>query len=154
MSIIPEENLKSHLTFNFAPMIDFLFLMLAFFATLAISRASLYDTKLKLVKLKTENNAPIFQNTEDTHHVNLSITEKGEYKWITEINDYPISAVETIQRELLHQYKMGILPSNKTHTRVLLHIDKHAPWEPIARLIYAVQETGFEVHPIYEKDSQ
>ena len=54
--IVPEEKLKPKLSINLAPMIDFLFLMLAFFATLAITRATLFDTKLDLVQLEKEKN--------------------------------------------------------------------------------------------------
>ena len=151
MSIIPDENLKGQLNFNFAPMIDFLFLMLAFFATLAVSRAALYDTKLKLVKVHTEVSDRLTTSPGEVHNVNLSVTDLGEYKWITEINDYPMAAVEAIQNELLYQYRLGVLPFEKGQTRILLHIDKSAPWEPIARLIYGVQQIGFEAHPVFEK---
>ena len=152
MSFIPEENLRPQMNFNFAPMIDFLFLMLAFFATLAVSRASLYDTRLTLVKVHTEAaDHRLVPNPGEVHNVNLGINDRGEYMWITEINDYPMVAVEAIQNELLYQYQLGVLPFEKEQTRVLLHIDKNAPWEPIARLVYGIQEIGFDARPIFEK---
>ncbi len=46
MDLIPHEEIKPAQNFNFAPMIDFLFLMLSLFATLAISRAVLYDAEV------------------------------------------------------------------------------------------------------------
>ena len=113
MSLIPEEQLKSQLNFNFAPMIDFLFLMLAFFATLAVSRATLYDAKLDLVKVRTEAQPNLIQQHDECSHVNLTITSQGQYKWITEINDYPMETIANIQQEILHQYRLGILPQDK-----------------------------------------
>lgn len=152
MSFIPDENLKASSHFNMAPMIDFLFLMLAFFATLAVSRATLYDTKLSLVQLKTEDGAIPVKKTEDPHQINLSITQAGEYKWVTEIQTYPMEDLKRIKKELNYQHKIGLLPKDKQQTQVLLHIDKNASWDPVAKLIFAIREEGFEAFPIYEPD--
>ncbi len=152
MSLIPEDKLKSGSSFNFAPMIDFLFLMLAFFATLAVSRASLYDTKLNLVQLKTEEGAAPIQQSDEPFQINLSVTNEGNYKWITDIQTYPMDTLDKIQKELHHQFEIGLLPKEKAQTQVLLHIDKDASWEPVAKLIFAIREEGFEAYPIYEPD--
>lgn len=152
MSLIPEDKLKPHVSLNLAPMIDFVFLMLAFFATLAVTRASLYDTQLDLVKL---SNPPISQSTsskDENIKINLSINKDGTYKWITEIQDYPMDNLQQIQNELFHHYNIGALPKDKSKTQVLLHIDKKAPWEPIAKLIFAIRETGFDALPIFKSD--
>lgn len=153
MSFIPDENLKSSGShFSMAPMIDFLFLMLAFFATLAVSRASLYDTKLNLVQLKTEEGSVPIKKTNDPHQINLSITGNGEYKWVTEIQSYPMDTLQRIKKELNYQHKIGLLPKDKQQTQVLLHIDKNASWDPVAKLIFAIREEGFEAFPVYEPD--
>jgi len=152
MSFIPDDKLKASSNFNMAPMIDFLFLMLAFFATLAVSRASLYDTKLNLVQLKAENNAMPIKKEDDSHQINLSITNTGEYRWITEIQTYPMESIQRIKKELLYQYDIGLLPKDKNQTQVLLHIDKKASWDPVAKLIFAIREEGFEAFPVYEPD--
>lgn len=152
MSFIPDEKLKSSSHFNFAPMIDFLFLMLAFFATLAVSRASLYDTKLNLVQLRTEQGSIPIKKTDDSHQINLSITENGEYKWITEIQTYPMEDLQRVKKELNYQHQIGLLPKDKNQTQVLLHIDKNASWDPVAKLIFAIREEGFEAFPVYESD--
>lgn len=152
MSLIPDENLKSKSSFNFAPMIDFLFLMLAFFATLAVSRASLYDTKLNLVQLKTEDGASPVKQGDESHQINICINQKGEYEWMTEIQTYPMESLQRIQKELNHQHKIGLLPKNRAQTQVLLHIDKGASWDPVAKLIFAIREEGFEAYPVYEPD--
>ncbi len=148
--IIPDEELKSDLSFNFAPMIDFLFLMLALFATLAVSRATIYDTSIDLVKLSPEVEGPLKLDQDDIYQINLSISDKGKYKWITEMQSYPMETLSQVQSELAKQHASGVLPSNKNKTEILLHIDKDAAWDPIAKLIFAVREVGFEAHPVYE----
>ena len=57
---------------------------------------------------------------------------------------------QEIQEELARQYQIGTLAQDKNKTEVLLHIDRKAPWEPIAKVIFAVRELGFSVHPVYE----
>lgn len=152
MSLIPEENLKPKSSFNFAPMIDFLFLMLAFFATLAVSRASLYDTKLNLVQLHTEKGAEPLKQSDESHQINISVTEKGDYKWMTEIQAYPMEDLQRIKKELNYQHQIGLLPKDKHQTQILLHIDKNAAWDPVAKLIFAIREEGFEAFPVYEPE--
>ena len=58
---------------------------------------------------------------------------------------------EKIKDEIYRQYAMGLIPKDKTKTKILLHIDKHAPWEKIAKLLLTVKKTEFEVCPIYEQ---
>jgi len=154
MSLIPEEKIKSHLSLNLAPMIDFLFLMLAVFATLAVTRATLFDTEVDLVKLQKEKESSFVTPRDHSHQINLSISSNGDYKWITDVQDYQMENLDQIQKELLHQYSVGLLPNDKNQTQILLHIDKSAPWEKIAKLLFAVRETGFDAHPIYAPDEK
>ena len=93
MNFIPEEKIKPNLSINLAPMIDFLFLMLAFFATLAISRATIVDSRVDLVNVKEQKSNHITSNQNNNSQVNLSVSNKGDYKWITEINDYPVDSL-------------------------------------------------------------
>lgn len=130
-------------------MIDFLFLMLALFATLAVSRAALYDAEVELVELKPEKGAPPLR-AKEIQQINLSITAAGDFKWLTEFQEYPMATVQAIQEELARQYQMGALPEDKNKTEVLLHIDKRAPWEPIAKAIFAIREIGFSARPVYD----
>lgn len=153
MSLIPEDKTNTTImTPNLAPMIDFVFLMLACFATLAVTRASLYDTKLELVNVSSAPATSKVTSREEKTNINLSISKEGNYKWITEIQDYPMDTIEKIQNELFHHYNIGVLPQDKGNTQVLLHIDKQAPWESIARLIFAIRETGFDALPIFKSD--
>ncbi len=150
MELIPHEELKPANTFNFAPMIDFLFLMLSLFATLAISRASLFDSEVNLVELKPEGNAGSLRTKQEIHQINLSISAAGSFKWLTEFQEYPMNTIQEIQEELARQYQIGALPQDKTKTEVLLHIDRNTHWEPIAKLIFGIRELGFTAHPVYE----
>lgn len=152
MDLLPADELKPKMTFNFAPMIDFLFLMLALFATLSITRATILETNLELVRLST----PEKENgsyASSMHHVNLSVGENGSYNWISEFQSYPMDNEQIVQNELIRQYELGLFPKDKAKTEILLHIDRNAPWEPIAKLLFSIREIGFNAFPIYESDA-
>ncbi|HSX14217.1 MAG TPA: biopolymer transporter ExbD [Chlamydiales bacterium] len=150
MDLIPHEELRPAQGFNFAPMIDFLFLMLSLFATLAISRTALYDTDIQLAEVKPTQGAKLIKTSRDIQQINLSVSSQGSYKWVTEFQEHPMANIHEIQNELNRQYQIGALSQDKTKTEVLLHIDKNAPWKTIADLIFAVKELGFNAHPVYE----
>ncbi|MBS0626437.1 MAG: biopolymer transporter ExbD [Verrucomicrobia bacterium] len=150
MEMIPHEELKPSNGINYAPMIDFLFLMLALFATLAISRAALYDSEVSLAELKHDAKSSPIRAKKEIQQINISINAAGSFKWMTEFQEYPMGNAKEIQEELARQYQIGALAQDKAKTEVLLHIDRKAPWEPIAKAIFAVRELGFSVHPVYE----
>lgn len=150
MSLIPEEEIKRHSSVNLAPMVDFLFLVVAVFATLAVTRTALYDSDLSMVKVKPQENLHDQLANKELYLINLSIDEQGRYKWLTEFNEYWIDGITGIKQELDRQQSLGLLPKEKKKTKVLLHIDKHAQWDPIAQLVFAVRETGFDIHPVYD----
>lgn len=152
MSYVPKDELKPKLGINFAPMIDFLFLMVVFFACLAVSRITTKDLDIDLVRIKEEKADKPSNADYDYKMVNISINEKGEYKWVTEIRDYPMLSAQEIAIELQNQYKKGLLPENKLKTQVLLKIDKQATWDPILQAIFAIRDAGFEVRPVYLPD--
>src|SRR3990167_10206418 len=131
-------------------MIDFLFLMLSLFATLAISRSALFDTEVNLAELKPEKEKNRSPSRQEIQKIHLSINASGNYKWLTEFHEYPMDNVQTVQDELSRQYKIGALAQEKAQTEVLLHIDKKAPWESIAQMIFAIRELGFGIYPVYE----
>lgn len=149
MSFIPEEELKSKTTLNLAPMIDFLFLMLMFFATLAVSRNTTRDTDIDLVEVKPEAAPAAIARGSDYHVIHLSINEEGQYKWLTEWRDHPMDSPEAIREELANQYEKGLLPEDKSLTQVMLRIDKNAKWDPILKAVFAVRDAGYEIHPVY-----
>ncbi len=145
MSLIPEEEFKRSHTINLAPMVDFLFLIVAVFATMAITRAVLYDSEVKLARVHTQT-----PSSDQPYQVNISISEDGTYKWLTEVNEFIMDGPESIKQELLKQQQLGLIPSNPSETKVLLHIARDARWEPIAQAIFTVRSAGFPIHPVYE----
>ena len=149
MSLIPEEELKPSHGMNFAPMIDFLFLMLALFATLALTRSALYDSSIDLAQVKTEGSDASIDE-KDIYKINLSIDTNGHYRWVTEFSEYLLQSPMQVQDEISKQFQNGLIPKEKENTLFLLHIDRMAPWDSVASLIFAIKEVGFDVHPIYE----
>jgi biopolymer transport protein ExbD len=150
MSFIPDEEFKSKASLNLAPMIDFLFLMLMFFATLAVTRITTKDTDIDLVEIKPETKAKTKPKVDsDQKIIHIAINSEGQYKWVTELNDYQMENPEAIALELRHQQEKGLLPEDKSNTHVLFKIDKNATWEPILKAIFAVREEGYEVRPVY-----
>lgn len=150
MDLIPSEELKPSLSLNFAPMIDFLFLMLALFATLAISRADLFDAELNLAEIKGKNAASM--TPKQTHQIHIGISPDGGLKWLSKFQDHSMEGIDAVQKELLRQYEIGALPTDKEQTEVLLHIDKKASWEKIAETIFGIKEAGFSAHPVYSSN--
>ena len=127
MSLIPEDEFKRSSSINLAPMVDFLFLVIAVFATMAITRAALYDSEVNLVKISQEKEASPAA-AEKPYLVNISITDEGRYKWLTEVNEFLMENPASIKKELFKQQQLGLLPQEASQTKILLHIDKNARW--------------------------
>ena len=154
MSFVPQDEIRGSKAQSLAPMIDFLFLMLLFFASLAVSRVTMQDTEIELVKVKASTREIAAEQTNPQKKINISVTATGEYKWVTEIRDYKMATPEAIGEELRRQHREGLLPDDKALTVVLLKIDQHAQWSPIMHVIFAVRDAGFEVHPVYQVEDQ
>ncbi len=154
MSLIPQEEFKRSSSINLAPMVDFLFLVVAVFATMAITRAVLYDTEISLVKVKQVKEGSAVPGSDLPYLVNLSVTEEGKYKWLTEVNEFLMENPESIKNELLKQQELGLISTDPSQTKVLLHIDSKSRWEPIAKAVFTIKEAGFPVHPVYEPQDE
>jgi biopolymer transport protein ExbD len=152
MSFVPEDELKGRSNLNLAPMIDFLFLMLMFFACLAITRVTTKDTDIDLVEIKAETQNAIADADADFKIIQISITADGQYKWVTEVRDHVMDNADAIGVELLNQYSKGLLPADRLKTQVLLKIDQKATWDPILKAIFAIRDAGFEVRPVYQPE--
>lgn len=152
MTFVPEKELTEQGGITLAPMIDFLFLMLAVFASLAVTRMALKDTEIDLVKSKRELPAST-ASVRDIKLINITVSEEGNYKWVTEIRDHTMNSPQEIADELIRQYQRGLLPEDKLKTQVLLRIDKNARWEPILQVLLSVREAGFEIRPVYEPEN-
>jgi biopolymer transport protein ExbD len=152
--MIPEEELKRFSHINLAPMLDFLFLVVALFAILAVTRTALYDEGLHLVKVDQTKSLVPGRESPQRFLVNISVDSEGKYKWITEFNEFIIENTAALQQELRRQQDLGLLPRDTEKTNVLLHIDRNAKWEPIAQLIFAVKALGFPIAPVYDLDGK
>lgn len=153
MDLIPDEELKPRASINLTPMVDFLFLVIAVFSILAITRTTLFDSEVNLAKIAEKDSLyPEIQDP-DSPFINLSITEKGQYKWVTEFNEYSMENASAILQELSTQERLGLLPKDSSKTKIFLHVDKKAEWDSIVQLIYSLKKKGYLVHPVYEKNS-
>lgn len=152
MSFISQEEFQMRDRLNLAPMIDFLFVILMFFASLAVSRVATRDSEIDLVKIQTESSTSATQAQTENKTILVNISENGSYKWLTDMRDYEMSTPQQVSNELKTQYLQGLLPADKSKTHVLLRIDRNAPWEPIMKIIFAIREEGFDVHPVYETE--
>ena len=152
MSFIPEDQLKPKMSLNMAPMIDFVFLMLAFFASLTITKVTLKDAGISLVKVGPSVQEKALQEEKIERIISISISEDGSYKWLTEYHEIALQNALQIAKELLRQYEIGALPEDKSKTQILLQIDKNAKWQSICDVIFQIREQGFEVHPVHQPD--
>jgi biopolymer transport protein ExbD len=148
MNLIPDEELNTKSFFNLTPMVDFLFLIVALFATLALTRTALFDSEIQLAKIKESDAITPFPD--NVRIVNLCVGKTGNYKWVTEFNEYTMEGIPAILQELSKQEQLGILSSDKTQTKILLHIDKQTEWDPVAQLVYSLKKTGYFAYPVYE----
>ena len=99
MDLIPDDELTTRTGFNFAPMVDFLFIVIAIFAVVAITRKALYDSHVTLVRHDSENFATASPKGKDTQTVNLSISSDGQYKWLeTSSNPLIFDSIETVKK--------------------------------------------------------
>lgn len=147
MSFIPLDELKSRDGVTMAPMIDFLFLMLAMFASFAVSRIVLGETEIELVQAAGEL-SPTISDREAVVHLSISAT--GNYEWITDLKDHQMASPQAILDELHAQEARGILPKDSSQTKILIKIDKATQWDPILHLLVAIQGAGFTAYPIYD----
>lgn len=150
MGLIPESEFNERPTLNLAPMVDFLFLVVAVFALIAVTKTSLFDSEIQLATVSPESAQIAAGSNKGLHTVNISLNEEGKFKWITEKEEYLLTSPEQIGHELEKMVIQGSLPQNKEKTTVLLHIDRNARWEPIVDMVFAIKESGYEIHPVYE----
>jgi len=152
MDLIPDEELRPGAFMNLTPMVDFLFLVVAVFSILAITRTTLFDSEVNLAKVGEKDLLyPEVKNPEDVKVINLSVTQKGAYKWITEFNEYSMEGVSSVLGEIATQKHLGLLSKDSSKTKIFLHVDKKAEWDPVVQLIYSLRKKGHPVHPVYEQ---
>src|SRR3990167_10304110 len=106
MNLIPDEELQQKGLINLTPMVDFLFLIVAVFAILAVTKTSLFDSEIHLARIKESPASP-----SETRAVNVVITEQGQYKLLGEFAEYIVTDPNAISQELLRQEEQGLLPN-------------------------------------------
>jgi biopolymer transport protein ExbD len=152
MNLVPDEELRGKGGLNLAPMVDFLFLIIAVFATISVTRAALFDSEINLAKLNKTELSEDTQYQPDYTVINLGVTASGQYKWITEFNEFIMENAVAIEEELLKQQNLGILSQEHSKTKILLHVDKKAQWESVVEIIFTLKKSGFTISPVYEAD--
>lgn len=152
MSFLPEDDLKAKISLNLAPMIDFLFLMLIFFASLAVSRIMTLDTEIQLAKVKGEDRKISERVTSPQKAISLSISQEGKYNWITPSQTFEIATAEEIAQQLQLQHRQGQIAQDKSKTEIFVRIDRNAKWQTIISLLTAVRQSGFSIYALYEPE--
>lgn len=142
IELIPEEELRRHTGINFAPMVDFLFLIIAVFAVLLVARSALYHTDVSLVTAKPAKSDSAVPPFYTAAPIVLSVLEDGSYKWVGPFQEYVMPDVKSVQKHLA--------PHLAEKPKILLKVDKSASWDAVAQLIFAVREAGFPIYPLYE----
>lgn len=146
MSLIPEDALIPRTSLNFAPMVDFLFILIALFALAAVSRKALYDSQVMLVTPHSQTAVTSASHNSTNKPLNFSVSAEGTYKWLdhTSKKSLTFDSVESLKKEIKKRDKEGSTPL------IHLHIDKKTSWDPIAQLILAMHEENISVYPVYE----
>jgi biopolymer transport protein ExbD len=149
MGLIPDEELTHRSYINLAPMVDFLFVILAVFAVTAITRSVLSDSELKLVHANDKKTSSPQQIDIEIQTLSFSVTDKGFYKWKSADEEFILDTPQAVQQELHRMELQGLLPQDRASVKILLHIDKDAKWEPIMQIIFAIRQIGYDIHPVY-----
>ena len=150
VQMIPDDELKQFEKVQWAPMVDFLFIVIIVFATIAITRNVVHDRELRLAKALGKKESTLTMERQTSHIVNLSINHLGKYKWLSESNELFFENAKQLSERLILLKNQKKLPTQANRVKILLHIDKTAPWQPIADVIFAVRDAGYDVHPVYQ----
>lgn len=151
MSFLPEEDLKARVSLNLAPMIDFLFLMLVFFASLAISRVMTLETDVDLATVQSGASLGRESGASRPKQViSLSISSDGKYSWISQNQPLPMSSADEVIRNLQQKHRHGQSPEDRSKTEVFVKIDQNTRWQPIITLLSAVKRSGFPIYALYQ----
>ncbi len=145
LDLIPKDALRPSLGFNFAPMVDFLFIILTVFAGILLTRKALNDSSITLLQAEPRENHTASSPPADQEAIHLSISSNGEYQWMDSPSSQIVfSSIEQLQNEL----DKSVFDKEKTH--VLLHIDKDAAWQSIGNLIVKMSQAGLTIYPVFK----
>ncbi|MCK4934244.1 MAG: biopolymer transporter ExbD [Simkaniaceae bacterium] len=145
MSIIPEDKLNAKAVINFAPLVDFLFIVIVVFATLAITKNASHDQTINLLTRKESTSKTQLVESKETKAITLSMTLDGRCTWQDGKGGNILFSPKDFPK---------LFSKESNIEKVLLHIDKNATWESIANLIFTIRETGLEVYPVYQTENK
>ncbi len=149
IEMVPDEELKRFEKIQWAPMVDFLFIIVIVFATLAALRTMVMDKELSLAEALPQKESASSAAPYATTAMHLSINHLGKYKWLSGNSELILSNPHALAQTLAYLKKQGVLPCPGKMT-ILLHIDKSAPWQPVADAIFTVREAGYDIRPVYQ----
>lgn len=150
MRFIKKEFMESRGGINLAPMVDFLFLVVAIFAVIAVTRTSIFDSQIHLAEINDTSEYHPLDTNREMYTVNISLSKEGKLKWLTESEDLAFGSPAEVSFQLDKMVDEGSLPEKREETRVLLHIDKEAQWDPIVNLVQTLNQAGYSPHPVYQ----
>jgi biopolymer transport protein ExbD len=146
MSLIPDRELMKQEKINLAPMVDFLFLVVAALTSLLLVRIAVYDMNIHLAQAKpSEKDKQLFFS--EAPFIVLSVDSYGIYRWISEQEEQMMQRDE-IEKRLEQQ---SALFKEMSPLKVLVYIDRSAQWQAVADLLLAIQRAGLIAHPLYQK---
>jgi biopolymer transport protein ExbD len=144
MNLIPDRELMRQERVYMAPMVDFLFLIIAALMSLLVIRVAAYDMNIRLAEAQPSvNDHQLFFS--EAPFIVLSIDSYGIYRWVTDKQEERMGK-EQIEEKLKEEASLfqDSLP------KVLLYIDQSANWQSIADLLVTVQKSGFIAYPLYQ----
>lgn len=151
MSLIPEEELKKQQGLNLAPMVDFLFLIIAVLACMALTHAFLFDSDLKLAQINESaaHNSP----TDPKGILHLSLDSQGSCRWLLESALPQPTELSRLSEDVMTFRTLGLFPSSG-EVKIFLHIDQHVEWGQAVNAILTARQTGLAVHPVFESQAK
>ena len=149
MNLMPEEDPTHRASVNLAPMVDFLFLILAVFAVLSITTSKVFLEEIDLAQSEDVDESSLASF--EIEPLNLFVNKEGEY--ILEQNDTHVKfhKCQHLAHELHQQQASGLLPQDTSKVNILLHIDRQAEWEFVMQLLLGLQKAGFNVQTVYQQ---
>jgi biopolymer transport protein ExbD len=150
MNLLPDEDMSHRASINLAPMVDFLFLILAVFAVLSITSSKMFVEEIELAQTDEVNEAISYADQEPLH---LFVNKEGEYILQKDNTPYKFFRCQHLNHELQKMRSSGELPYDPKKVSILLHIDKQAEWESVMQLLLSLQNGGYQVQTVYSQSA-
>lgn len=149
MNLMPEEELTQRASVNLAPMVDFLFLILAVFAVLSITSSKVFLEDIDLAQSEDTLDSSIAQF--EPQQLHLFVNKDGQYLLQEDHSTLKFEKCKQVATTLQDRQIAGYLPKDTSQVSILLHIDKQAEWEHVMQLLVSLQNAGFTVQTVYQQ---